>query len=274
MYNILIPTDFSDNAQKAVNYAIWLFQGSEVNFFLFNAYGTSRTEGSMLISIDDILEKEAELEMDNELKRVQEVLDKDMKINGFTRNCTLTSYISEVIDDWSIDLVILGTKGESGIKGKIMGSNATNVIRKVDIPIIAVPSTTKWDDLGEFNIGFGSDLKPFHGRELITKLLTELESDVRKVKFEIFYITPEKGEVPDDARSYMDQVCESQDCSYVNVIDSDIENGLDQYIDNKTPDLLMLVHRRDSFLSRILGNSISQSMMLKAEMPILVLHDT
>jgi len=274
MYNILIPTDFSENAKHAVNYAVWLFQGNEVNFFLFNAYGTNRSEGSMLISIDDILKKEAEAGMKEEINRAKSLISKNMKINGFTRNCTLTSYIEEVIDDWNIDLVILGTKGETGIKGKLIGSNATNVIRKIDIPIIAIPYSTELDDLGEFNIAFGSDLKPFKGRDQIAKLIAELDSEVRKVKFEIFYITSEKGAVDPEARKYMNELCNVGECTYVNVVDKDIEKGLDQYIDKKQPDLLMLVHRRDSFLSRILGNSISQSMMLKAEMPILVLHDS
>jgi nucleotide-binding universal stress UspA family protein len=272
MYNILIPTDFSDNARKAVNYAIWLFQGHELNIFLFNAYGTSRTEGSMLISIDDILKKEADHEMENELKRVKSMLQPKMKVNGFVRNCTLTSYVNEVIEDWTIDLVILGTKGESGFKGKMVGSNATNVIRKVRIPILAVPSNAKWDDGGEFNIAFGSDLKPFEGRPLIKRFLTELNSESRKVQFEIFYISAENSGVLDSVKTYFGEMCPKDKCKFVNIIDQDIESGLEQYIKAKNPDLLMLVQRRDSFISRLLGNSVSQSMMLKAEMPMLVLH--
>jgi len=273
MYNILIPTDFSENAQKAVNYAIWLFQGTDVSLFIYNAYGTNRSEGSMLISIDDILKKEADEGMEKEIKRIKELKSPEMKVNGFVRNCTLSSYVEEVIEDWSIDLILMGTKGESGLKGKLMGSNATNVIRKVNIPIIAVPSNTILDDGGEFNIAFGSDLKPFHGRELISKLLSELNTEKRKVLLEVFYISPEKESIKEETRTYLDQLCPNDGCNYMNIVDSSIEKGLEHYIDAKKPDLLMLVQRHDSIINRMLGNSISNSMLLKAQIPMLVLHD-
>lgn len=273
MYNILIPTDFSDNARKAVNYAIWLFQGTDVSLFVYNAYGTNRSEGSMLISIDDILKKEAEVEMAREKERINDLKSADMKVNVFMRNCTLTSFIHEVISDWDIDLIIMGTKGETGIKGKLMGSNASNIIRKVDIPIITVPGNTVMDDGGEYNIAFGTDLKPFKGRDQIAKMIATMNTEKRKVHLEIFYISPEKTEISDESRNYMDQLCTTGNCQYMNIVDSSIEKGLEHYIDTKKPDLLMLVQRRDSFITRILGNSISHSMLMKAELPMIVLHD-
>ncbi len=273
MYNILIPTDFSENARKAVNYAIWLFQGTDVSLFIYNAYGTNRSDGSMLISIDDILKKEADEKMAKEMARIEDLKSTEMKVNGFVRNCTLTSYIHEVINDWDIDLIIMGTKGETGIKGKLMGSNASSVIRKVDIPIITVPGTTVLDDGGEFNIAFGTDLKPFKGRDQIAKMIDAMNTDTRKVHLELFYISPEKTEIREESRNYMDQLCSSGNCQYMNIVDDSIEKGLEHYIDTKKPDLLMLVQRRDSFINRILGNSISHSMLMKAELPMIVLHD-
>lgn len=273
MYNLLIPTDFSENARKAVNYALWLFQGQTVNVIIFNAYGTSHTEGSMLISIDDILKKEADTEMAKEIKRAEELASAGMKINGFTRNCTLTSYIAEVCDDWNIDLIILGTKGESGIRGKLFGSNATNVIHKVDIPVLAVPQSAILDDGGQFNIALGTDLKPFKGKELLSRLVLELDSDVRQVQFEIFYITPEQSGIDTEVKEYFDSIGADEENTYVNIVDKDIASGLDQYIHKRQPDLVMLVHRRDSFINRLMGNSVAHSMLLKAEIPLLVFHD-
>lgn len=273
MYNLLIPTDFSENARKAANYALWLFQGQKVNLILFNAYGTSRSEGSMLISIDDILKKDADKEMAKEIERVEELASPGIKINGFTRNCTLISYIAEVCDDWNIDLIILGTKGETGLRGKVFGSNATNVIHKVSVPVLAVPESALLDDNGQYNIALGTDLKPFKGRELLSRLVLELDSDIRQVQFEIFYITPEPSEIDPKVKVYFDNIGGDEENTYVNIVDKDIASGLDQYIQKRKPDLMLLVHRRDSFINRLMGNSISQSMLLKAEIPLLVFHD-
>ena len=36
--NILIPTDFSENAWNALNYAVHLYKEDECSFYLLNAY--------------------------------------------------------------------------------------------------------------------------------------------------------------------------------------------------------------------------------------------
>jgi len=38
MFNILLPTDFSDNAQRAIDYAVYLLENAACTFYLLNAY--------------------------------------------------------------------------------------------------------------------------------------------------------------------------------------------------------------------------------------------
>jgi nucleotide-binding universal stress UspA family protein len=58
MKRILIPTDFSPNAQKAVDYAVRLFS-DESELVLVHTYQIRHTGANVLISIQDLLEKEA-----------------------------------------------------------------------------------------------------------------------------------------------------------------------------------------------------------------------
>ena len=55
MKKILLPTDFSDSARKACEYAINLFGDEPVNFVLVNSYIVPASTSEMLISISDVL---------------------------------------------------------------------------------------------------------------------------------------------------------------------------------------------------------------------------
>lgn len=48
--------------------------------------------------------------------------------------------ILKVASDWGADLVIMGTRGNTGIKRLFLGSTAENTIRLSKIPILIVPS--------------------------------------------------------------------------------------------------------------------------------------
>ena len=63
MYRILLPTDFSTNAQNAIDYAIYLFEREPCTFYLLHAYyivpsetGTQVDAGNALKTLQKKLE--------------------------------------------------------------------------------------------------------------------------------------------------------------------------------------------------------------------------
>jgi nucleotide-binding universal stress UspA family protein len=50
----------------------------------------------------------------------------------------LSESVNKIVDKEKIDLVVMGTSGTSGIKGFVAGSNAQNVIRKSNVPVLTV----------------------------------------------------------------------------------------------------------------------------------------
>lgn len=48
--------------------------------------------------------------------------------------------IVTIASDWGADLIIMGTRGNTGIKRLLLGSTAENTIRLSDTPILIVPS--------------------------------------------------------------------------------------------------------------------------------------
>ena len=54
MIQVLIPTDFSESARHAVDYAFKLFPHSDFEVHLLNVYEMVHASSEMIISIDDV----------------------------------------------------------------------------------------------------------------------------------------------------------------------------------------------------------------------------
>src|SRR5690606_26304928 len=52
MQRILIPTDFSDNAWNAIDYALKLFQGNACTFYLLNTYTPLIPSGRLMANTE------------------------------------------------------------------------------------------------------------------------------------------------------------------------------------------------------------------------------
>lgn len=150
MLNILLPTDFSNNAQKAIDYAIYLLEKEACTFYLLNAYyivpsapGTKLDAGNRL----ELLQRKLEAAK-NPLHRFERLLLTD----------TAVSAMEKTVANKDIDYLFMGTKGSSALREIFMGSVAVSVIKHIDgCPIIAVPGEYDCDIPDD--ILFASDFK-------------------------------------------------------------------------------------------------------------------
>lgn len=50
--------------------------------------------------------------------------------------------IVDIAKDWEADLIVMGTRGKTGLKRLLLGSTAENIIRLSNMPILVVPTKT------------------------------------------------------------------------------------------------------------------------------------
>ena len=136
MKNILLPTDFSDNAWNATKYAIELFKDEKCVFHLLNTYtpaiASSRFMATSLSGGQ--LEDGVRSNSGRGLKSVLKKINKTKKypkhsfktISSFS---LLVDEIKEIVENKAIDLIVTGTKGASGLDEVFMGSNTVRIIK-------------------------------------------------------------------------------------------------------------------------------------------------
>lgn len=138
MLKILLPTDFSDNAQKAIDYAIYLLERESCTFYLLYAYDLMLSAPVTKLDAEDRLELlQQKLEAVNNSQHTFECI---------LLTDTVLSAIKKTVTDKDIDYLFMGTKGSSALREIFMGSVTVGVIKQIDTcPIIAIPEEYDYD---------------------------------------------------------------------------------------------------------------------------------
>ncbi len=134
---ILIPTDGSDEAEAAVEYALELAQltGAEVH-----ALYVIETRASYIITLDVKGEEMAEYEeygrrvVEDVVRRADEV---DLEAVGSIKKGKVASQIVEYANDNRVDQIVVGGRGQGAV-GRYLGSTAQKVANISDIPVTIV----------------------------------------------------------------------------------------------------------------------------------------
>lgn len=258
---------------KALDAAIELFSNYEANIYLYHAFGAPKASGSMLISIDDILLKEAQANMKEELERVGENLPDGIKIYDKLVNNQLQNFVNEAVGSHSIDLIVMGTKGASGIQGTLFGSHTVNIMRKAEIPVLAVPLNSDANFTGDFKLVMGSDQKPFESVGKLNALLKYIKDAGGANDLKIVYVTPKPEEVRSEAKDFFSQNLPDVKIHFYNIIDSDVVSALNGFLREHMPDIFILVQRKNSLISRLMGDSVTQKISLDSPVPLMVIPD-
>lgn len=143
MKNILVPTDFSENAQKASEYAAGLANWCGAAIHLVHACMLLEGKPGENQSMRDLYNKTELDKKKKELLYQQYILEE--KYPAISTECRLfTGPVDEVlvqfIRNHETDLVVMGTKGASGISGALLGSVTASFFHKSPIPVLAIPT--------------------------------------------------------------------------------------------------------------------------------------
>jgi nucleotide-binding universal stress UspA family protein len=147
---ILVAIDGSHAAFDAADYAMMLAKQHNAQLFLLHVLHPEEYYSSLQFfeikqSSDstELIEQaktEANKWFDIIKKKIEDdILEKQMKIETAIIVSTATvDSILDYADEKDIDLIVVGTRGRSGIKKLLLGSTATGIVTYASCPVIVV----------------------------------------------------------------------------------------------------------------------------------------
>lgn len=177
MQKILIPTDFSENAWNAIDYAMQLFRNRRCTFYLLNTYTpvipSSRFMAKMIdgVRIVDAVRENSEQGLNKTVRRIQTKYgNPNHQFETISSFNLLVEEVKDIVETFGIHLVITGTKGASGVDEVFMGSNTVRIIKSTrKCPVLAIPYHFEYVTPSE--IAFATDFNRFYTTSELSPLL-------------------------------------------------------------------------------------------------------
>ena len=278
MKNILLPTDFSENSWNAIKYAIQLFEKDQCTFHVFNAYTPVVYDLTYMLlaspaqfGLRDPI-REASREHLSELEtRISEEfgVNPNHTFETIARFETLISGIKELIEERHIDLVVMGTKGATGAKKILFGSNTVQVFSGIKHPIIAIPSN--FDYVAPQEILFPTDLEVTFNEEQL-HMLKEI-TVLHHSKINAMHVRTGHGlsAMQEKNKLMLQTIFGKMNYEFHDFDDMNIPVAINEFQDAHTVNMLAMINNKQSFFENLFFKDTINQIGFYLNIPFLVI---
>ncbi|MBC8755018.1 universal stress protein [Kordia sp. YSTF-M3] len=272
---ILITTDFSINAQNAIDYAIDLYKQNVCDFYILNTYNVEAF--TMELTAINSLEKSKQ----KSIGGLTNILDRLSVINNSPNHQfhmisefgSLIEIMKKIIAKRDIDIVIMGTKGNTDSRTLIYGSQTVFAMEKIrNCPVLAIPAKATFKKIKEivFPTGYRTHYKSSEFQYLV---------DIAKntgAAIRILHVLNKHKQLNENQlnkQRLLKDYFEELEYSFHISHDTDVQSALNSFIESRNSDMVVFINKKHSFFSWILSKPMVKNLMYHSTIPILALHD-
>ncbi len=279
MKKILIPTDFSENAWNAVQYAARLFEDFDCTFFLLNVYTPvffSPAEGMPVdIGFEDASRGHSLNELDKLESRIQEEIPNTKHQYISTTSFNLLSVeVKNIVEKETIDLIIMGTKGATGAKEVFLGSNTVHIIKSSkDCPVLAIPEES--DFIIPSEIAFATDFKRFYSKNELLPLIDLAKAFNATIR--IVYVHQDEGSLTQEQQFNLHMLQKYFDglkyYQHTLTKSDSVSKSLKIFTEELDIYLLAMLQYRHGFIEKLTKEPIVKRIAFHTQIPFLIIPE-
>jgi nucleotide-binding universal stress UspA family protein len=266
---IVVPTDFSENARHALKYADALAGTLQAEIVLLHVYtpAVPRTNPAYPLIQEEITRHINELH-----KRLSDwcsdIWDPAKTHSKMVVTGDTVQEIVRAAEQLKADLIVMGTKGASGLQKILFGSNTASVIGKAPCPVLAVPEKAA---IAPFKrIVFATD---YHEEDMtilksLARLIEVLQAELMIVHVSKTKRKSERDLIKQFSKAVAQETGMKQPFYYV-MPHTDVKKGLNQFLDSSGADLLVMSTRDRGIIEQLLSRSLTKQMAYHLRLPLL-----
>lgn len=271
MKKIIVPTDFSIEAEHALRFACELNAKLKAEIVLHHSYvlPVYATDLPVLLPSDEELyntSKEALDALKSKLLRDYP----DMRFSSLATGGFAEDEIPAAAEAEGAGLIIMGTKGASGIKEALIGTIAAAVMDKAPCPVMAVPEEASWRNLDRIVYATGYEEGDFTNAENLINLAKTLGAEVI-----LLHVTSGKNDRSfefDAIERFKERLVEETKydrISFKLLDDRDVYHGVTNYVEEVRADMLAMTIRHRSLISKLFERSTTKRMAYHTRIPLI-----
>ena len=275
MKQILVPTDFSEQADAALSLAAEMATANNAELLVlhvveipgqqyFNTTGEmDHVDPMEAVWVKKMIEK-GESQLDD--------LHNDDRLKGINLKTNIRAgnayyNISDIITEFEPDLIVMGTSGATGAEEILIGSNTEKVVRNSKVPVLSLKEKMKLSDLE--HVLLASEMKD-NGIELVKRLKNIVEHS--KAKIHLLRVnTPNNFEGSSATSKKMKAYVEKNGLEAEQHIYNSAteEEGIMEFASDNDIDLIAMGTHGRKGLMHLLSGSIAEDVVNHSKIPVL-----
>ncbi len=273
MKTILVPTDFSEPANNALDVAIQLSKKLDGRVILLNIIEpiksyVAATDGMYIDA--SVEQKYIEYLKENAQSQMKVLLQEyqDVQIDTQVSLGTIFTAIQEQIKNEGVDLIIMGTMGVSGLDEVLIGSNTEKVVRMAQCPVLAVKDKVDFDKIQHFLFATNLNKEQLPILEKVVALKNTLG-----MKLHLLYVN-----VPNDfytnrevekKKEEFAKAAQLEDYTFHFYNALNEENGIIYFSEDNNMDMIAVATHQRTGLAHLISGSIAEDVVNHAKRPVL-----
>ncbi|MBK8556011.1 MAG: universal stress protein [Lewinellaceae bacterium] len=266
---ILIPTDFSKLSRVAVHFAAKMAKKLDAEIVLLNVIFISAPPRAMVaVKVKAIEDAMVDNAKQDSIQLVKELKAENRGKLNISYEIIKGYPIEDAVESFAIhnkiDLIIMGTKGATGLTKVLIGSNAASVINNSDIPVITVPEFARFNNLK--HIVYATDVLNLN-KEL-NKLVPFAKLFDATIHI-LHIVSPKSKKKFNTAKTIVDKLkIKYPKITFHVSVNDDILEGIDEYIADTKADMLTMFTHNLTFFEKLFGKSVTRQMTFHSWIPL------
>jgi nucleotide-binding universal stress UspA family protein len=277
MKRILFPTDFSEAAKNAYLYALKFANALEAEITVLHVYDLPITDMPPMPEtaqeVFDIVELNQFESFKEELSELHAIADNHklghIKLKNVLQYGDLVYNINKICEDEDIEMIIMGTKGATGLKETFLGSTTGSVIANAKVPVLGIPENAEFAKIK--NIAFTTQYQDRDNDALVKTLQL---SHLFNARVQCLYI--KNDDDPDDIDERINEwkiYYRDENIDLFNINGKDIEQTILDFIENQNTNLLVMRTHKRGFFESLFHSSLTKKMAYHTKIPLLIFHE-
>lgn len=274
MKKILFPVDFSKASLNAFRYALHLANKLHAEIITLHVYDAVTTPYSFGdyrdYSLDyyNVTEWEQFENFKDEVPKLRAIAEEEQLGHVIVQHVLKQGDTKEMILNVAtvekVDLIIMGTKGATGLKEVFFGTVTKKIMNNSKVPVIAIPENCSYKPLKKILFLTEYKLSQIHILKKIYNLALFFEAHIDVLQVSMF----NEGQNKIFSNEW-EKISSKKDIAFHLLTSNDIEGTIADFIELHKIDWVALSTHHYGFFEKLFHYSLSKSLAFHAEVPVL-----
>jgi nucleotide-binding universal stress UspA family protein len=268
---ILVPTDFSKLSKVAVVYAANVAKKLKAEIVLLAVINIQSTSKTLMKwkKLEEEMIRISQEDADQLIAEIKTEVDKKLPISyHFITGVSFGETVEKFVSKNDVDLIVMGTKGASGVKKVLLGSNAAAVIDNSSVPVIVIPGNCNYTPLKK--IVYATDLENLSNEIKIAARIASLYN----AKLDVLHVNTSLTR-DNQSKTFVKELVEKagySKLSFKEVSDTNVAKAINDYLQDSEADMLAMFTHKLDFYEKLFGRGITRQLAFHSSVPLMTFN--